>query len=348
MKTKRSLLSMVVLIVLVSGAMFSPAAAADSTQPFDVQDHPVYLIASYYNAIALGDYTRAYNYWLEGHVPNDATLGQFAAGFANVQTVRAMARLPVRGGVAAGTASVDVPVVVTTTLKNGSAQIFAGCFRTARFNVPVGSPPVNDPNWYLDSASLRQVNSVDFAQTVEACTLADSFPTEHGIDDRHSPIDLISSYYDAIAAGDYTRAYNYWPNGAPGQTLAEFAQGFAGTDNIGVVVGLSAMHIGVAAGSTHAETPILLAATDDGVPQVFVGCMVSRRTNVPVGDATSPDPNWYFFGADIHEASSVDIALPQLWTMCPGPPPSSKSHLPNHNTRKDIKICSSYVLPCLF
>lgn len=77
----------------------------------------------------MGDYARAYDYWLDGHVPKNATLAQFAAGFADVQTVRALAQLPVRGGVAAGTEYVDVPVVVQTTLKSGGEQIFAGCFR---------------------------------------------------------------------------------------------------------------------------------------------------------------------------------------------------------------------------
>ena len=89
----------------------------------DMRDHPVHLVASYYNAIALGDYARAYGYWREGNVPRGATLAQFAAGFADVQTVRVLTRLPVRGGAAAGTAHVDVPVVVLTTLRSGGSQI---------------------------------------------------------------------------------------------------------------------------------------------------------------------------------------------------------------------------------
>jgi hypothetical protein len=299
----------------MSGVHLSPVAA-DSVLPFDAQDHPVHLIASYYNAIALGDYARAYGYWLEGHVPNSATLAQFAAGFADVQTVRVLARLPVRGGAAAGTAHVDVPVVLMTTLKSGGSQIFAGCFRTASFNVPVGNPPVIDPNWYLDSASLQAASSVDFAQAASACTLTASFPTDYGMDNRLSPIDLISSYYDAIAAGDYVRAYNYWPNGAPGQTLAAFAQGFAGTSNIGVVVGLS-MHAEGAAGSTYAETPVLLTATDNGIPQLFAGCIVARRINAPVGGALTPDPNWHLYSANFRAVSTLGAGLQQVWSMCP-------------------------------
>jgi hypothetical protein len=311
----RLLIGVVMLSVVISGGHLSPAAA-DSILPFDTRDHPVHLIASYYNAIALGDYTRAYGYWLEGHVPRGATPAQFAAGFADVQTVRVLARLPVRGGAAAGTAHVDVPIVVLTTLKSGGSQIFAGCFRTAHFNVPTGNPPVIDPNWYLDSASLLPASAVDFAQAASACTLTASFPTIQGIDNQFAPVDLISSYYDAIAAGDYTRAYNYWQGGVPNQTLAAFAQGFAGTGNIGVVVGLS-MHMEGAAGSVYAETPVLLTATDYGVPQVFAGCMVARRANVPVGNALAPDPNWYLHSADFYAVSTFDAGLQQMWNMCP-------------------------------
>lgn len=311
----RAFLAGVAALAFFVSSQPSPAAA-QTIAPFDLRDHPIYLIASYYNAIALQDYARAYSYW-KGHAPGGATYQQFAQGFADVQTVRALARLPVAGGVAAGTAHAEVPVVVLTTLKSGGSQIFAGCFHAVQHNVPVGDPPVIDLNWYLDSAVLQPAASVDFVQATNACSLAESFPTPARIDNRLSPPDLISSYYDAIAARDYVRAYQYWQGGAPGQTLAQFAQGFAGTANIGVVVALS-FTVGAAAGSVYADLPLLITATDWGAPQLFVGCLIARKSNVPVGDSPVPDPNWYLYSAAIHPVNTLEAGVQQVWAACSG------------------------------
>jgi hypothetical protein len=308
-------IGLVALALLASGSI-PPKAAAQTPPAFDLRDHPIYLIASYYNAIALQDYGRAYSYW-NGHAPGGATYDQFVQGFADIQTVRALARLPVVVSAAAGTAHAEVPVVVLTTLKSGGSQIFAGCFHAVQYNVPVGDPPVIDPSWHLDSAALQPAASVDFLQATAACSQADVFPTAWGIHNQGSPLDLISSYYDAIARHDYVRAYQYWPGGAPGQTLDQFAQGFAGTANIGVVVGLS-FHIGAAAGSTYAHTPLLITATDWGASQLFVGCMVARKSNVPVGTSPVPDPNWYLYSANMRAVSTLDSGVQQVWNVCSG------------------------------
>jgi hypothetical protein len=316
MAIRLMLVGVVTLAFFVSSSRPSPAAA-QMPGSFELRDHPIYLIASYYNAIALHDYARAYSYW-NGHAPGGATYQQFAAGFADVQTVRALARLPVAGEGAAGTIHAEVPVVVLTTLHSGESQIFAGCFHVVHYNVPIGDPPVTDPNWYLNSAVLEPAASADFEQATNACSLAESFPTSTGIDNQLSPLDLISSYYDAIAAHDYARAYQYWPGGAPGQTLTQFAQGFAGTENIGVVVALS-FTMGAAAGSVYADTPLLITATDEDEPQLFVGCIVARKSNVPVGDSTTPDPNWYLYSANIDPVSTLDSGIQQVWDICSNP-----------------------------
>jgi hypothetical protein len=301
------------LTFLVSSGDPLPATA-QTVYPFDVRDQPVYLIASYYNALALRDYARAYNYW-EGHAPGGATYAQFVQGFANVQTIHALARLPVVTNGAAGTIHAEVPVVVLDTLINGTSEIFAGCFHVVRYDVPSGNPPVLDPNWHFNSAILQPATSVDFVQAASACSYVESFPTTAGYHDQLSAIDTLTSYYDAIAAHDYVRAYNYWPNGAPGQTLAQFAQGFAGTTEIGVVVGLS-FQMDAAAGSAYASTPVLLTAKDWSQPQLFVGCFIARKSNVPVGNATTPDPNWYLYSANINPVGTLNAGVQQVWNAC--------------------------------
>lgn len=300
-------------VFLVSSSQPLPAAA-QTTYPFDVRDQPVYLIASYYNALELRDYARAYSYW-EGHAPGGETYTQFVQGFANVQTVHALARLPVVTSGAAGTIHAEVPVVVLDTLINGSTQMFAGCFHVVHYDVPSGTPPVLDPNWHFYSAILQPATSVDFVQATSACSFVESFPTPAGYYDQLSAIDTITSYYDAIAAHDYARAYGYWPNGAPGQTLTQFAQGFAGTSEIGVVVALS-FQMDAAAGSAYASTPVLITAKDWNQPQLFVGCFIARKSNVPVGNAVTPDPNWYLYSANINAVLTLDEGVQQVWDAC--------------------------------
>jgi hypothetical protein len=303
----------VALMVFVSGSHPLPAAA-QTTYPFDLRDQPLYSIASYYNALALRDYARAYSYW-EGHAPGGATFEQFVQGFADVQTIHALARLPVAMSGAAGTIHAEVPVVVLATLNDGSSQIFAGCFHVVRHDVPAGNPPTIDPNWHFDSALLEPAASVDFVQAASACSLVESFPTTTGFDNQLSSLDTISSYYDAIAAHDYARAYSYWRNGAPGQTLAQFAQGFAETSDIGVVVALS-FQGDAAAGSAYANAPVLITAKDQDQPQLFVGCIVTRKSNVPVGNAVTPDPNWYLYSATTSPVSTLDEGVQQVWDVC--------------------------------
>lgn len=302
------------LIALLITSNVSPARAG-GIAPFSRQDDPVYLIASYYNAIALRDYTRAYGYW-NGHAPNGATLQQFAQGFANVQIVQALARLPIIQNAAAGTIHAEVPVVIRASLNNGTWQTYAGCFHVTKSNVPVGNAAQPDPNWYLYSAVLNPAASVDFMQAATSCsTPVSSFPVTYRVDDRSTPINLISSYYDAIAGADYTRAYGYWQSGAPGQTLQQFAQGFAGTGNVGVVVALEFEFQG-AAGSTYTSTPLLITATNYGVPQLYAGCIVTRQSNVPVGNATVPDPNWYLYSANFEPVTTLDIGVAKVYFAC--------------------------------
>ncbi len=305
----------VVLTALAGASGHRTLADTGASQPFDLRDQPLYLIASYYNAIALHDYARAYGYW-NGQPPNGVTLQQFAQGFANLYSVSALARLPVFYSGAAGTIHAEIPVVVLTTLLGGQSQIFAGCFHLTRSNVPVGNATTPDPNWHLFSATLDPATSVDFLQATSACTYAESFPTASGYDDRLSAPDLVTSFYDAVAAQDYVRAYNYWPNGAPNQTLTQFAQGFAGTSEVGVVVALS-FTLGAAAGSAYASLPLLLTSKSYGVPQLFVGCIVARKSNVPVGNATTPDPNWSMYSAQFDPVSTLDEGVQQVWTACP-------------------------------
>jgi hypothetical protein len=282
--------------------------------PFDDQSQPVYLIASYYSAINLGNYARAYAYW-DGHEPNSATLGQFIQGFANTESVEGWAILPLATEGAAGSLYAEVPVLLRATLTDGDQQLFAGCFTAHRSNVPVGDNTEPDPNWHLFDATLEEVDALGVDEATATCTRAETFPLSSPFNDALQPVDLLISYYDAVARGDYARAYSYWSGQPRNQTLEDFVDGFVGTDDIGVIVGLNFVSEG-AAGSIYTDIPTVITATNNGASQYFAGCFVARKSNVPVGDATEPDPNWRFFDAEIVVVEGFQAGLDMTAQGC--------------------------------
>jgi hypothetical protein len=109
-------------------------------------------------------------------------------------------------------------------------------------------------------------------------------------DDRSDPIATLSSYYDAINARDYRRAYSFWES--PQSSFERFAAGFADTDRVHLLVEPSKRNEG-AAGSLYAEiTTIVVSTTRAGNERVFAGCYVLRKSNVK-------DNGWHIYRADI-------------------------------------------------
>ena len=109
-------------------------------------------------------------------------------------------------------------------------------------------------------------------------------------DDRADPIASLTSYYDAVNAKDYRRAYSFWES--PQATYERFVEGFADTDRVRLLVEPSARNEG-AAGSVYAEiTTIVVATTRAGNERLFAGCYVLRRSNVR-------DTGWRIYRADI-------------------------------------------------
>src|SRR5262245_33399868 len=100
----------------------------------------------------------------------------------------------------------------------------------------------------------------------------------HAQTSKEDPIATLASYYDAINAGDYQRAYSLWQS--PPSSFEQFAKGFADTARVRILVDPSARVEG-AAGSMFAEiSTIVVASTRAGNERVFAGCYVMRRSNV--------------------------------------------------------------------
>ena len=109
-------------------------------------------------------------------------------------------------------------------------------------------------------------------------------------DDRGDPIAMLMSYYEAINAKDYRRAYRFWES--PESSYERFVAGFADTDRVRLLVEPSGRNEG-AAGSVYAEiTTIVVATTRAGSERVFAGCYTLRRSNVR-------DNGWRIYRAGI-------------------------------------------------
>jgi len=111
--------------------------------------------------------------------------------------------------------------------------------------------------------------------------------------------DVVRAYYAAIVAHDSPRAWRMWGQDgvASGQTLAQFAAGFAHTRGVAVAFGAPGAIEG-AAGSRYCEIPVTVnAVTDRGARQRFVGRYVMRRADVD--GATPSQRRWHIDAAHL-------------------------------------------------
>jgi heat shock protein HslJ len=114
-------------------------------------------------------------------------------------------------------------------------------------------------------------------------------------DNRTDPVATLASYYNAINARDYRRAYRLWES--PASSYEQFARGFADTDRVRLLVEPSTGVEG-AAGSVYAEIPaIVVATTRSGNERVFAGCYVMRRSNVQ-------DRGWLIYRGEVSQVPS--------------------------------------------
>ena len=126
-------------------------------------------------------------------------------------------------------------------------------------------------------------------------------------DDRGDPVTALSSYYRAINARDYRRAFRFWET--PASSYEQFVRGFADTQSVRILIEPPARHEG-AAGSLYAEIPtIVVATTRSGNERIFAGCYTMRRSNVR-------DMGWLIYRADIATVPSSARVLRMLTQSC--------------------------------
>jgi hypothetical protein len=272
------------------------------------------LVASYYNAISRGEYGRAYHYWETA--PNNQTEAQFAAGFSDTFGAQAIVRLPIFTGVATGHEYASIPTLVIGTRLNDSIVLYTGCFVAHKVNVPVGNATEPDPNWRLQTGNLRQQTSLNLGALDSACDNSLSLASSMNPLSQFDPVLLIQSYYSAISQGFYSTAYRYWETAPNNQTEAQFTAGFSDTVSVSAYIGLP-VHSDAGAGNIYASIPALVVAGRiDGSTAYFAGCFTAHKVNVPVGNATEPDPNWYLRDANMQQVFSAAAGINRVLEGC--------------------------------
>lgn len=123
-------------------------------------------------------------------------------------------------------------------------------------------------------------------------------------DGMEAAADVVRRYYAALNAHDYATAWQQWgDNGAPGQTLAAFRQGFAHTASTEVTIGKLEPGSG-GAGSIYQPVPVVVDATlDDGSHQRFAGTYTIRRVN-GVDGATAAQLRWHIGSAALKRVAA--------------------------------------------
>ena len=126
-------------------------------------------------------------------------------------------------------------------------------------------------------------------------------------DDRNDPIVTLASYYNAINAREYRRAYDLWESSP--QSLEQFTKGFADTDKVRLLIE-PPDHIEGAAGSSFvAISTVIIATTRSGNERVFAGCYTLRRSNVR-------DTGWHIYRANLAAVSATGKLSRQLAQAC--------------------------------
>ncbi len=127
-----------------------PSGDATAEQRYENQNSPVELLASYFNAVNIREYERAYRYW---ETP-PGKLDDFARGYAETTSVQLIVQPPTRLEGAAGSLYAQVPAVIAARHRDGSEHVFSACYVTRKSNLNPTDIPKQEV-WRIFKANVR-------------------------------------------------------------------------------------------------------------------------------------------------------------------------------------------------
>jgi hypothetical protein len=117
---------------------------------YEDRDDPIRLLASYFNAVNVREFQRAWGYW---DAPPNPSYLDFIQGYADTVHVLLVVSPLVRVSAAAGTMYAEIPTLLVARHADGSEHVFFGCYVSRRPNQQ-GPGGETVGNWSLFDATV--------------------------------------------------------------------------------------------------------------------------------------------------------------------------------------------------
>lgn len=152
-----------ILVFAASCLVTLPALAAPAYM--DDRSSPDTVIASFYNAVNLKQYARAWSYYEDGEgVPK---FDAFVAGYENTASVKLTMGEPAGEG-AAGSTYWSLPVSLDATDTAGKHNYFAGCYTLRLANPAIQAEPPFEP-LHITQGHLKKAKGAGKAYLPRDC-----------------------------------------------------------------------------------------------------------------------------------------------------------------------------------
>ena len=243
------------------------------------------LMLSYFNAINLKQYLRAYSYWEKGS--KVGPYGPFQQGYQDTASVKVTLGA-ITGSAGAGQRYFTVPAALVAQTTNGKTQTFAACY-TLHLGSPIiqAVPPFNPLGIATGTAKVATNGTKSKDLLAHACdgvpqgapivpapvTNTHDITSANYLDDRTNAVDVLSSLFNAVNRKEYVRAYSYWETNSKVGPFDKFQQGYANTASVQLTTGK--VTSGAGAGQLYFTVPaVLKAKTTGGTTQTFSACYI--------------------------------------------------------------------------
>jgi hypothetical protein len=243
------------------------------------------LIQSYFNAINMRQYLRAYSYWEKNS--KVGPYNAFQQGYQDTDSVKVTLGT-ISGDAGAGQRYFTVPAVLVAETTNGKTQTFAACYTLHLASPDIqGVPPFNPLAIATGVAKAASNGSKAKDLLVHACdgvpqgapitpaplTNTNDITKGNYLDDRSNAVDVLSSLFNAVNRKEYVRAYSYWETNSKVGPFDKFQQGYANTASVQLTTGK--VTSGNGAGQIYYTVPaVLKAKTSGGSTQTFTACYI--------------------------------------------------------------------------
>jgi hypothetical protein len=288
------------------------------------------LIQSYFNAINMRQYLRAYSYWEKGS--KVGPYNAFQQGYQETASVKVTLGT-ISGDAGAGQRHFTVPAVLVAETTNGKTQTFAACYTLHLASPDIqGVPPFNPLAIATGTAKAARNESKTRDLLAHACdgvpqgapitpapvTNTNDITKGNYLDDRSNAADVLSSLFNAVNRKEYVRAYAYWETNSKVGPFDKFQQGYANTASVQLTTGK--VTSGNGAGQIYYTVPaVLKAKTTSGSTQTFVACYILHLSR-PEIQGTPPFQPLAIQSATAKQVSGESDTEDLLRKACVGQP----------------------------